>query len=296
MPPNTTRAPAPMTSLRNLFLDERKVLLAILVNAIVLILLSFPQLATSPPLEVLDYAFTTFFVFEAIVKLRHFGGRAYFGDNWNRFDFLIVLVSLPSYLILFMNIPDLSFLAMLRVARVMRFFRFIRFIPNMAQLIYGIRRAFRASVFVLIAFFLFNLMVSLVATHLFGADHPEYFGNPLISFYSTFKTFTIEGWYEIPDAMAETASPAFDFFIRSFFMAVVIMGGLVGLSLINAIFVDEMLRNENDLFERRLNDLNTKINLLLEERGLPIPDPSPDPDLSAPDALTKTDYEHTKPG
>ena len=31
----------------------------------------------------------------------------------------------------------------------------------------------------------------------------DFFSTPLNSIYSVFRLFTVEGWYEIPDAMAE---------------------------------------------------------------------------------------------
>jgi voltage-gated sodium channel len=59
-------------------------------------------------------------------------------------------------------------------------------------------------------------------------------------------------------------------------MAIVVSGGLFGLSLVNAIFVDEMLRNENDLFETRLDELSVKLDRLLAAHEIPPPDPSED--------------------
>ncbi|GIW73185.1 MAG: hypothetical protein KatS3mg102_2727 [Planctomycetota bacterium] len=166
---------------------------------------------------------------------------------------------------------------LLRLARIVKFFRFIRFVPNVRDLMDGAVRAMRASVFVLLAFFLFNFVVSLMTCHLFRNQAPEYFGNPLLAFYSTFKVFTIEGWYEIPDAIAAQAGGTMALFTRLYFMVVVIFGGLFGLSLVNAIFVDEMLRNENDLVERRLRELDAKLERLLHAAGGAALPPRPGP-------------------
>ena len=43
-------------------------------------------------LEAINYFFTFVFTMEAFLKLSAFGCR-YFKDNWNRFDFLIVVTS-----------------------------------------------------------------------------------------------------------------------------------------------------------------------------------------------------------
>jgi voltage-gated sodium channel len=258
------------------FLDDRFILVAIVFNALVLSALSFEELRHHPYLEALDYGFTTYFVIEAVLKIRRDGWRGYISVKWNQFDFVIVLISLPSYSMIFFDIPDLSFLLLLRVARVVKFFRFIRFVPNIGQLIDGARRAVRASFFVVIAFFVFNFIIALLSCHLFHDEAPEFFKNPVVSFYSIFKVFTVEGWYEIPDSISENATPAFAFFVRAYFMAIVVSGGLFGLSLVNAIFVDEMLRNENDLFETRLDELSVKLDRLLAAHEIPPPDPSED--------------------
>jgi voltage-gated sodium channel len=248
---------------RRLFLDNRIILVAILLNAVVLSLLSFEALRHDIWLEALDYGFTTYFVIEMVLKIRHRGWHSYISVGWNRFDFVVVLLSLPSYAMLIFDIPDLSFLLVLRVARVVKFFRFMRFVPDIENLLAGTRRALRASFFVAVAFFGFNFVVALFSCHLFASVAPEYFANPAVSFYSIFKVFTVEGWYEIPDTISESLSPTFAFLVRLYFMGVVVSGGLFGLSLVNAIFVDEMLRNENDLIEQRLDDLAQKIDLLV---------------------------------
>lgn len=257
------RLSLPRHGLRRLFLDNRFILTAIVLNALVLSLLSFEGLRHNLWLELLDYAFTTYFVIEAVLKIRHRGFRSYVSSGWNRFDFVIVLISLPSYIALLLPIPDLSFLLLLRVARVIKFFRFIRFVPNIESLLAGTRRAVRASFFVVLAFFVFNFVIALLSCHLFAAIAPEHFGNPLVAFYSIFKVFTVEGWYELPDILSAQLSPLLALLVRLYFMAVVVSGGLFGLSLVNAIFVDEMLRNENDQIEQRLEHLTNQVERVL---------------------------------
>jgi hypothetical protein len=43
-------------------------------------------------LECVNYIFVAIFIIEAIIKLLGFGFR-YFKDNWNRFDFFIITIS-----------------------------------------------------------------------------------------------------------------------------------------------------------------------------------------------------------
>ena len=75
----------------------------------------------------------------------------------------------------------------------------------------------------------------------------------------------MEGWYEIPDALAASMSPAGVAGVRIYFVLILIMGGIIGLSLVNSIFVDAMVSDNNDELEAEVKKLNEKIDLLTEE-------------------------------
>ncbi|MFQ5572538.1 MAG: ion transporter, partial [Rhodothermales bacterium] len=94
----------------------------------------------------------------------------------------------------------------------------------------------------------------------------EHFGNPLLAFYSLFKVFTVEGWYEIPDQVARSGGSAgLIFMIRMYFMLSVLVGGLLGLSMANAVFVDEMTADNNDRLEQMVENLHGELQQFREE-------------------------------
>ena len=142
----------------------------------------------------------------------------------------------------------------------------MRFIPNIHKLMAGVIRAFRASIFVLVALFIYNVLLAVLSSYMFRTYAPEYFGNPLISLYSIFQIFTLEGWNEIPTAIIQNAEPGSwtPAFVRLFFALVVLTGGIFGFSIVNAIFVDEMVMDNTDEMEAKVDLLNEKINKLLE--------------------------------
>ena len=148
---------------------------------------------------------------------------------------------------------------MLRACRLLRFVRLLRFIPDSEHLVLGIRRALKASVGLLLALLLFNLLLGLAAVHLFGHLAPEYFGDPLSAMYTLFKVFTIEGWYEIPDAVAAEAGMWSAMGIRVFFVGAVLSGGLLGVTLATAVFVDEMVMDNNDDLEQQVAALHAEV-------------------------------------
>lgn len=250
------------------FTEDRIVSLVIVLNAIVLFLLSFDEIHQDYPnlertLTIIDTFFIFYFVMEALLKIRQLGWETYISNSWNRFDFTIVLLSIPSILLIFeFANNELSFVFVLRIVRVLRFFKFLKFIPNIDELAAGVGRAFRASILVLFGFFIYTFVIALISCRLFKEKSPEFFGDPITSFYSIFKIFTIEGWYEIPDSIAKE-DPMFNFFTIVYFIIVVVSGGLFGLSIVNAIFVEEMVRDNNDDLKEKVHDLDRKLDQIL---------------------------------
>lgn len=254
--------------IKSLLLNDRFILFLILINVAILFATGFilPE-GLLNKLNVADHLITLVFVAEMTVKLRTYSVKGYFRDNWNTFDFILVLIAVPALLTwaLPVELLSLDFLLALRTLRVFKFFRFIRFVPNIDKIISGAFKAAKASLLILLAFFIFNFTVSLITCFLFRDSAPAFFGDPLIAFYSTFKIFTVEGWYEIPDAIAEaTDSNLLVFFIRLYFIGILFIGGIFGLSLVNSIFVDAMISDNNNEMEADLKRLEGKMDQVLE--------------------------------
>ena len=247
-----------------LFTEDKAVSIVILLNAIVLFLLAFDQLQLIHVyLSAIDTVFLVYFLIEAGLKIRQSGWKKYIASDWNKFDFFIVLISLPSIILLFET--KVTFLFVFRILRIFRFFKFLKFIPDIEELIAGIKRAFKASVFILLAFFIYMFLISMLSCRMFKISSPELFADPLVSFYSIFKVFTIEGWYEIPDTIVENQTGVVSFFVRLYFIIIVVSGGLFGLSIVNAIFVEEMVRDNNDELISKVELLEAKIDILIEQ-------------------------------
>lgn len=115
--------------MKKIFLNDYVILVAIILNAGLIFLLTFDDLAKNSLLNALDYGFIAFFILEIVAKTRDYGLRAYFSDGWNVFDFIIVMVSSLSIVALFVPIPHLSFILVFRTGRLFRFFCLIKFVP-----------------------------------------------------------------------------------------------------------------------------------------------------------------------
>lgn len=261
-----------MQRIVDLFLKEKFILGIIFLNALIIFLQGFnfpPSIGSG--LDALDNVITLIFLLEMTIKLNQFGMKNFFSSNWNKFDFTLVLLAIPSLLIWITGstFVDLDFLLILRVTRAFKFFRFLRFFPEIDQLISGVKRAIKASLVLFLGLFIFIFIVSIVSTFLFKDYSPEFFGNPMKSFYSVFKVFTVEGWYEIPDHLSQTVSeqsPQLAVFITVFFSFILLLGGIFGLSIVNSIFVDTMVSDNNDELIEKVESLEKKIDELLGKK------------------------------
>jgi len=252
--------------LRNFILNDKVILVFIIVNALII----FAQGSGLNWfwLVVADNFITAVFLTEMIVKQRVYGFRNYWKDGWNILDGTLVILSLPSLLSIFFTIDlNLSFVLSLRVFRVFKFFRIVKFFPNIDALTRGMKKAFRDSYSLFFGFTIIIFIFALLNNALFSKAAPAYFSTPLQSIYSVFRLFTVEGWYEIPDMVADYyGGNRFIFeIVRFYFCLLLIGGGIIGLSLVNSVFVDAMVSDNNDELDEKVEKLNGKIDELTSE-------------------------------
>lgn len=193
-------------------------------------------------------------------------------DHWNQFDFIVTLIALPSLLNFFdeANVQTTLFLSFraLRVFRALRIAkaaRIMRYIPDLDKLIQGLRAAFKSCLVVVAGFVVLLLISSILSSTLFGEFAPEYFGTPGQSLYSTFRLFTVEGWFEIPDIIAARTSPAMGVFAKIYFSLFLFGGGIIGISLINSFFVDAMAEDNNEDVLIKLEEMETMMKDMREQ-------------------------------
>lgn len=254
--------------IRKLFLKDRFILVLILINAAVLFIGGYNTTDNQKHIFFLiDNIITSLFIIELIIKFNEYGVKGYFKSGWNRLDFILIILSAPALISFVFNIQifDVSFLLVFRIFRVFKAFRFFKFIPNVGGLIADVKRALDTSLFILIGFLIYIFIVGTLSFYLFNGSDTEYFTSPMISLYSTFKIFTIEGWYEIPEQICANYSSLATFFTYFYFIFVVVTGGIIGISLVNSIFVDSMLSDNTDDIEKKIDALDIKLNELIKK-------------------------------
>lgn len=256
--------------MKRIFLNDKFILFLIIFNALTIFFGAFKlEPIIHEILIYLDHFITALFIVELVIKLNEFGIKKYFKSGWNKFDFILIVLSSPTLISFILNsdITDFSYLLVFRVLRVFKSFRFLKFIPGIEDLFKGVQRALKSSIVVIFGFAIYIFIIGIFSCYLFKDIAPDYFSNPIVSFYSTFKIFTIEGWYEIPEQLSANLSKPLAFFSYLYFIFVLLSGGIFGLSLVNSIFVDAMVADNNDNLERKVDDLNKKITELINQKN-----------------------------
>ncbi|MEZ5911013.1 MAG: ion transporter [Paracoccaceae bacterium] len=125
-------------------------------------------------------------IFVAEIAAKLYARRlAFFRDGWNLFDFAIVAVAI---------VPAGQGFAVLRVLRILRILRVISVTPRLRRVVEGFITALpgMGSVFLLMGIVFYAAAV--MATKLFGASFPDWFGTLGRSGYSLFQIMTLESW------------------------------------------------------------------------------------------------------
>ncbi len=239
----------------------------IIVNAVVLGLETstvlterFGVLITS-----IDQICLAIFVIEIGLKLFATGGR-FFRNGWNLFDLAVVLIALA---------PSTGGLSVLRALRILRVLRVISIAPSLRRVVEGFVTALpgMGSVFLLMSIIFY--IGSVIATKLFAADFPQWFGTLGGSAYSLFQIMTLESWsMGIVRPVMEVHPYSWAFFVPFIFVttfAVVnLLVGLIVNSMQDAHQVEEVERT--DTYRDDVTARLARIEAMLQDqadRGAP---------------------------
>ncbi|MEM7692827.1 MAG: ion transporter [Pseudomonadota bacterium] len=158
----------------------------ILLNAIILGLMTSEQVmaAVGPVLEVIDGVILAIFVVEIIVRIAVFR-LAFFRDPWSLFDLFVVLIAV---------IPTSREFSVLRALRILRVLRLISVVPTLRRVVGGLIAALPGMASIVFLMMLIFYVFSVMATSLYAATFPEWFGTIGASAYSLFQVMTLESW------------------------------------------------------------------------------------------------------
>jgi len=246
-------------------LNEKVIGTLIVMNAVITVYLGFDNLPLIREIAYIDYFITTLFACEITYKIFYYK-RSFFKVRWNWFDLIVVSVSFTAQLVLLagMELSILENFAIFRTVRLFKFFRVVRIIPNIEKIFSDLQKAIRVTSGIIIGGFVILIIVGVVLSSMYKNVDPVNFGNPLISMYSVFRIFSVEGWYEIPDEMSTDTSYVNATFIRILFSFLVLFGMFM-LGFIISSISDELAIDNNDELLGKTKELEDKMDKLNEK-------------------------------
>jgi len=207
---------------------QKSIIALILINALLLGLETSPGVMSlaGPFILALDQLILAIFVVE--ISLRLYVYRMdFWRDPWSLFDFTVVAIAL---------IPASGPFAVLRALRVLRVLRLLTMVPSMRRVVGALLEAIPGLGSIGLMLLVFYYVFSVIATNLFGAAFPEWFGTLGSSFYTLFQIMTLESWsMGIVRPVMETYPLAWAFFVPFIMVATFTM-----LNLFIAIIVSAM--------------------------------------------------------
>ena len=165
---------------------ERFILALIILNAITLGLETSAWVMDriGPMLLVLDKVVLAIFVIEVVARIA-VHRLAFFKDPWSLFDFAVVAIAL---------VPAAGPFSVLRALRILRVLRMITIVPSLKRVVGALISALPGMGSIVLLMGLIFYVASVMATKLFGADFPQWFGSIPASAYSLFQIMTLESW------------------------------------------------------------------------------------------------------
>jgi voltage-gated sodium channel len=214
------------------------------------------------------------FVVEISIKLYAHRWH-FFRDPWNVFDFIIISIAL---------IPASGPLAVLRALRILRVLRLVSMVPRLRFVVEALLHAIPGIASIAGLLVLLYYVFAVMATGLFGAAHPAWFGTIGRSMYTLFQVMTLESWsMGIARPVMETHPYAWLFFIPFILIATFTILNLFIAIIVNTMqtmhdrthaqekaAIEDALHNEGSNLGEQLQKLHEElieVRRLLQQRG-----------------------------
>lgn len=158
---------------------------------------------------------------------------SYFGDGWNLFDFVIVVVSvLPLHS---------EAVSVFRLVRVLRALRLLKAIPGLQVIVNAMIRSVASLGHVGVVLLIHFYMYGVVGTKLLGPADPETYGTLDRTFLSLFEVVTLEGWVEMMDRQPEgIAAPLY-------FVSFIVLGTMIIMNLVIGVIINSMMESQKEV-------------------------------------------------
>jgi voltage-gated sodium channel len=237
----------------------------ILLNAVVLGLKAGPDQGAGAPwiLIKIDTVCLGIFIVELTLKLVAYRLQ-FFRSGWNVFDFVVIAIAL---------LPDAGVWGVLRALRVLRVMRLLTVVPQMRRVVAAFLHAIPGLGGVVAVMAVFIYTAAVLATNLFSAEYPEFFGSVGASLFSLFQIMTLESWsMSIVRPLMETHPWAWVFFVPFIIVATfTILNLFIGIivSTMQELHIGPDVTGNQAEIERTLSRIETDLQSLRQSLKRP---------------------------
>lgn len=209
-------------------------------------------------LDIIDNVFLIIFVVELGVRMIAYG-VGFVKRPWSMFDLVVVSIAM---------MPGAEAFSVMRALRILRALRLVSQVPTMRVVVEALLKSLpglgSTAVLLMLIFYVSGVM----ATVLFKAEFPEFFGTLGGSIYSLFQVMTLESW-----SMGIVRPVMQEFpYAWVFFVPFVILTSILVLNLVVAVVVDSMQSAKESIANADAKQSGTDIvtleTLQAEIRGL----------------------------
>lgn len=208
--------------------SQNFIILLIVLNAVLLGLETWPTaMASAGDLIIAtDRVILGVFVVELMARL-YVHRAGFWRDPWSVFDFVVVAIAL---------LPASGPFAVLRALRVLRVLRLLTMVPSMRRVVGALLAAIPGLSSIGVVLLIIYYVFAVIATNLFAASHPDWFGSIGRSLYTLFQIMTLESW------SMGIARPVMEHFPYAwiFFVLFILVATFTMLNLFIAIIVNAM--------------------------------------------------------
>ena len=224
---------------------QQAIMALIIINAIILGLETVPTVMAGygEILITIDKFILGVFVIEILLRIIAHRLR-FFRDPWSIFDFAVVGIAL---------VPSSGPFAVLRALRVLRVLRILTIVPSMRRVVGALLDSIPGLSSIALVLMLLYYVFAVIATKLFGANFPQWFGSIGESLYSLFQIMTLESWsMGIVRPVMEVHPNAWIFFVIFILIATFTMLNLFIAIIVNAMhsFTEEENRERQDALDQ----------------------------------------------
>ncbi|MWD26324.1 ion transporter [Aquicoccus sp. SCR17] len=233
------------------------VTIIVIINAITLGLETVPEVmaVAGELLHLLDKIILAFFVVELAMRFAVYRSR-FFHDPWRLFDLFVVGIAL---------VPATGNLSVLRALRILRVMRLISVVPSLRRVVGGLIAALPGMASIVVLLMLVFYVFAVMATNLYGAAFPDWFGSIGASAYTLFQIMTLESWSM---GIVRPVMEAFPY-SWAFFIPFIVATSFTVLNLFIGIIVSAMQEeHEATLAEERDTLADNQRKMLQEMREL----------------------------